>query len=258
VNDPEPLLGRYRSICAEGTTLDLRDADAGTNLRIGVQHQARTYRLNRGPRDADNPLGLGFEVLNGEWRLGQFTILQGQSIATGPDGPLLLDSDSGRRFKADRSGPSNRFWIAAPKTTDALFVAPASIRSGLWLHKVGSLTAAMANTGTVVTSVRAAALSATYLLVNRAALHLDLDPEEFDVIEPRIFQLAGQPVPLLQIADHLVNGAGFCERLGRFDSDRGTTLIAHLIRSMVEGGCRSLVLSVRVLINLYPQIDRRL
>ncbi len=30
--------------------------------------------------------------------------------------------------------------------------------------------------------VRAAALSATYLIVNRAALSLDIDPEEFDVL----------------------------------------------------------------------------
>ena len=41
------------------------------------------------------------------------------------------------------------------------------------------------------TSVRAAALSATFILVNRAALELDVDPEEFDVIEPRIFRPSG-------------------------------------------------------------------
>jgi hypothetical protein len=83
-----------------------------------------------------------------------------------------------------------------------------------------------------ITSVRAAAISAAYMLVNRAALELDIDPEEFDVLEPRIYRAAnGQPVPLLQIADHLVNGAGFVERLA---SDGGRPLVAELISSMVR------------------------
>ena len=56
-------------------------------------------------------------------------------------------------------------------------------------------------------------LSATFLLVNRAALELDIDPEEFDVLEPRRFH-EDDPKPLLQITDHLVNGAGYCAYLG--------------------------------------------
>ena len=47
-----------------------------------------------------------------------------------------------------------------------------------------------------VTSVRAAAISASYILVNRAALELDIDPEEFEVLEPRIYRIAqGRAVP---------------------------------------------------------------
>src|SRR5262249_21204803 len=52
------------------------------------------------------------------------------------------------------------------------------------------------------TSVRAAALSATFILVNRAALELDVDPEEFDVIEPRMFRPSGGfAVPVLQFVE---------------------------------------------------------
>lgn len=243
IDDPEPLLGRYRSICAEGSTLELRDAGEGANLRIDVRNQARTYRLNRGPRSAADPLGRGFTVVDGDWQLGQFTTLQGQSIAIDPSGNVILDNDVRSRFTPDAKGASSPFWLAAPKTTDALFVAPASIKAGLRLHNVGSTTAALSSGATAVTSVRAAALSATYLLVNRAALHLDLDPEEFDVIEPRLYQIDGRPVPLLQFTDHLVNGAGFCERLGRFEESRGQTLVLRLVRSMVEDR------------NEYPLID---
>jgi len=85
-----------------------------------------------------------------------------------------------------------------------------------------------------VTSVRAAAISAAYILVNRAALELDVDPEEFDVLEPRIHRGAnGQAVPLIQIADHLVNGAGFVERLATVVGG-GRPLIAELISSIVR------------------------
>src|SRR4029079_9058692 len=98
-------------------------------------------------------------------------------------------------------------WLAAPKTTDALFVAPTIIGRGLRIHMVGAGQQR-------VTSVRAAAISAAYMLINRAASALDIDPEEFDVLEPRIYRTNnGHAVPLLQIADHLVNGAGFAERL---------------------------------------------
>jgi hypothetical protein len=82
------------------------------------------------------------------------------------------------------------------------------------------------------TAVRAAAISATFMLVNRAAIELDIDPEEFDVIEPRVMRPAGAAaVPLLQIADHLVNGAGFCAALG-YTADAGTPpLIERLLVS---------------------------
>lgn len=79
------------------------------------------------------------------------------------------------------------------------------------------------------TSVRAAAVSATQLLVQRAALELDIAPEEFEALEPRM--RAGNPV--LQITDFLVNGAGFCRRLAERDIG-GQRLIVRLMRSLVE------------------------
>ena len=85
------------------------------------------------------------------------------------------------------------------------------------------------------TSVRAAALSATFILINKAALVLDIDPEEFDVIEPRMFRPAGRAWQRrsYRSADHLVNGAGFCNALGTPDPVTGRTLIASLLRDVV-------------------------
>jgi hypothetical protein len=85
------------------------------------------------------------------------------------------------------------------------------------------------------TAVRAAAMSATFLLVNRAALELDIDPEEFDVIEPRVLRPGGaEKVPVLQIADHLVNGAGFCVALATPRAGGSEPLIAELLRSSLS------------------------
>jgi hypothetical protein len=76
------------------------------------------------------------------------------------------------------------------------------------------------------TGVRAALISATQFLIQRAALELDIDPDEFDALEPRVAR--GQPV--LQIADYLPNGAGFCRRLSAGD----TPLLLRLMRDMVD------------------------
>jgi len=59
-------------------------------------------------------------------------------------------------------------------------------------------------------SVRAAAISATQILVQRAALELDVSADEFEALEPRV--RSGRP--MLQIADALINGSGLCRRLG--------------------------------------------
>jgi hypothetical protein len=71
--------------------------------------------------------------------------------------------------------------------------------------------------------------------VNRAALELDVDPEEFDVMEPRIYRPSGGiAVPVLQFADHLVNGAGLCVALGSPDPATGMPLIASLMSSVLN------------------------
>ena len=52
---------------------------------------------------------------------------------------------------------------------------------------------------------RAAAISATQILVNKAALALDVSPDEFEALEPRL--RSGSP--MLQIADALIMGLAF-------------------------------------------------
>jgi hypothetical protein len=149
-----------------------------------------------------------------------------QWIATNDDLPVPAGFDAN-----PNETPLQGIWLAASKTTDALFLAPSHVVEGLRPHMVGAGQQR-------VTSVRAAAISAAYMLVNRAALELDIDPEEFDVLEPRIYRASNaQAVPLLQIADHLVNGAGFVERLA-VTGGGSRPLVAELVSSIVRDADR--------------------
>jgi hypothetical protein len=65
--------------------------------------------------------------------------------------------------------------------------------------------------------------------VQKAALVLDVAPDEFEALEPR---LRGDS-PMLQIADTLINGSGLCRRLGEPGRD-GRPEIARLVDEIVE------------------------
>jgi hypothetical protein len=186
---------------------------------------------------------LGFSASAGEERLQRRrreAFLDHQMIADdylggGPESPSDFNP-----YAVNRSSRVSRIWLAAPKTTDAVYLAPTSMPPGLSIDRVvgprtlEGLQGNQALAALASTAVRAAALSASFILVNRAALELDVDPEEFDVIEPRLFRpRGGTAAPVLQFADHLVNGAGFCEALGAPDLGTGAPLIASLLRSSV-------------------------
>lgn len=236
---------RHRSIQAEGKALDFdkctaRDeADHELTFGIAFDGQSQTFRLNRGPEQDTGRMG--FDLRRGQQRYRparQTLVLPHQAISSEPH---LLDSVGD--FDADGNG--QRVWLAAPKTTDSLFVRPTANPPGLALHRLPPRSDDPDPTQPIVRwlGVRAAAISASYLLVNRASLDMDLDPEEFDVLEPRIYGAAGSQLPILQITDHLVNGAGFCRTLSEPLAD-GTTLLLRIVSSMMGGyRCRKELLA---------------
>ena len=209
----------HRSITAEYQHLNL--TKTGSNLSYEYKSQVRTYRLNRGADPNSLAAGTlaGFNVDTYSHPLPGFrnTRLIQQMIDT-----ANLPSSG---YQPDASLPPLRnLWLAAPKTTDALFVAATSVPAGLRLDRVSG--------ASQLTAVRASALSAAFILVQRAALDLDIDPEEFDIVDPRTHVLDGSSVPVLQITDHLINGSGFCERLESVDTT-GQARLVSMIRSIV-------------------------
>lgn len=129
--------------------------------------------------------------------------------------------------------PSSR-WVTNPtlprtvgliskKETDALYLELREFDKRLTLDRV-------ARKGSFShLPTRSAAISATQILVQKAALDLDVSSDEFEALEPRLRD--GRP--MLQIADSLINGSGLCRRLGEDRSD-GIPHVVHLINEILS------------------------
>lgn len=203
---------------------------AGTNMLVSKKNGARTYRLNKGHRTEDGWSGYSATSYTNDARPGSSSVeLHDQWIDIATIGKVDAPefTNAGARVE--------RVWLASPKTTDIVSIAPASIQRGISLRRLAA-SRPIVDLGDYellgalqATAVRAAAMSATYLFAYRAAKHLDVDPEEFDIIEPRLVGTDLQPA--LQLADFLVNGAGLCSTLGQ--ADGGSTVASDLITSIV-------------------------
>jgi hypothetical protein len=239
--DSDGPTGRHRSIQSESRDLDFHTCP-NSNFDIFVGSGIRTYRLNRGAPDLSQPIGhRGYTAIEGEQR-----IRRGKGAAVVEE-QLIADDILARGLEPYEFKPSvsaapavREVWLAAPKTTDAIYLTPTVLPPGLSIERVvGPRTlsdAANAIDALGRTAVRAAAISATFILVSRAALELDIDPEEFDVIEPRLVRPAGGAAkPVLQFADHLVNGAGFCIALGNpSESPRISRILESIVKDAAE------------------------
>lgn len=219
VDESEELLGFRRIVAIEANNLEVASSP-GTNAEIGCSQKAKVLRLNEGLiNGADESMPFTMVAVGSHrvpvgdrvwWRLPNQVLLQTEHAT------LLQHS------RVEGGDEAQTIMLMSRKTTDALFLTPAMLPHGIDLGGVGRH---LSDTG-----VRAALLSATQLIVQRAALAMDIDPEEFDPLEPRL--RAGKPV--LQIADYLTNGAGFCRRL----AENNGRMLMELVRSMTHDTAR--------------------
>jgi hypothetical protein len=212
-----------KSSMAEGSRLELQPAEE-TNLKFQVLPEERVYRLNRGQWLHDDETWTGFTSTRGSTYhvLSSNVRVYNQWISP--------EYEQNVRFREYGDEVRSRVFLAAPKVTDSLVLSPRTMPNGL---RQGDTLRGGQNVG-----IRAAAISATYLIVFNAARVLDVAPEEFEVLEPRPYGSAdGERLPLLQICDALVNGSGLCEQLGQ-PGRSGHPLIAEMLRSIVDNGDR--------------------
>lgn len=129
------------------------------------------------------------------------------------------------RWPADDNGQIGlRFGLVSRKKTDAVYLELRRYDPRLTLDKVARR-GAFSDIPT-----RAAAVSATQILVQRAALEFDVSAEEFEALEPRL--RSGKP--MLQIADALINGSGLCRRLSEPSVPGGAPYVAEIIDAILS------------------------
>ena len=197
----------------------------GTNLSLATGKEAYIIRRNRGVLDVDGN-SKSYEMVH---RIQNKVYCQGNS-------KLNIDKVPNQAILLDKAQKYSKLWQVQPelpevqkvklfskKRTDALNLSMLSIADGLSMDRLGPQ---LERSGT---SLRAAAISATQLIVQRASLALDISPDEFEPLEPRL----REERPILQIADTLVNGAGFCQRLTK-NIEGKPPLVVELIDSMLN------------------------
>ncbi|MBY3144079.1 DEAD/DEAH box helicase [Rhizobium laguerreae] len=184
------------------------------NLQVNFAEQSEIFLVNPGSRDDVDFTGFQLqEAIDQDarqiwwWRNSRPVVkLSDQAISSD-----VIAEDQGVRYRADENVISA--WLASTKITNSLQISPIRLNPNLRLLDM-DIGLSMGRREPSRTSVRAAAISATEILVQRAALDLDIAPEEFDALAPNIMATAsGERLPYLQISDALPNGSGFCRHL---------------------------------------------
>jgi ATP-dependent helicase YprA (DUF1998 family)/predicted Zn-ribbon and HTH transcriptional regulator len=210
----------------------------GASLALQLTSNASTtvYRLNRGPE------GQGFDLRWKEGFIGRPNADRLRPLVVPEDDnlPLKAQAIDGRLLKGDaiqtvlvdpllKPTPAEEIsgvYLTAPRVTDGLYLLPVGLHPQLALPLLGGGTAVPlmepdpAGGATPLQGeqywqgVRSAAISATELLIARATKVLDVDHRALQAVEPRPFLSNGESLPLIQIVDEHVNGAGFSAWLG--------------------------------------------
>lgn len=133
--------------------------------------------------------------------------IAGQAVSS----DVIADDQIGRYRQGDVTVTA---CLASPKVTNSLQIGPNLLNENLRLLDMDVGLAMRNRRDPARTSVRAAAISGTEILVQRAAFELDIAPEEFDALAPNIMKSSGKEArPYIQISDALPNGSGFCRHL---------------------------------------------
>ncbi|WP_217470431.1 DEAD/DEAH box helicase [Photorhabdus akhurstii] len=206
-----------------------------TVLHKGTPENCGSFIVRRG---AVTILRLNDGPINGEKEGERFTV----DLATDQKAPIPLatysspikgsqaiDSNWPRlrnnfNFRWQCTGEKKSFGLVSSKETESLHLELMKFDARLNLNMVSRYGEYM-NLPT-----RAAAISATQILTHKAALYLDVSPDEFETLEPRLH--LGKPI--LQIADALINGSGLCRRLAEPEVAGGPPLIVTLLHDILE------------------------
>ncbi|MEC4723429.1 DEAD/DEAH box helicase [Noviherbaspirillum sp. CPCC 100848] len=216
-------IGRM-SVRTVATVLREGEPVACGNVTVRRGADVTIMQLNDGVSDDDGD-GIKYvvnEMMDKEVPLprgGRPVPLQGMPQAIAPE----FLGNGGGRWDMTGGGRAN-FGLIARKKTDAIYLELQNFDARLTLDLVAR------KGGRSHLPSRAAAISATHILVQKAALELDVSADEFEALEPRL--RSGRP--MLQIADALINGSGLCRRLGEAIVDGRPPQIINMITNILN------------------------
>lgn len=224
-------------------------------LTIASTQGTTVYKLNQGP-DSN-----GFEL---RWQEGVLKQPKSsnqrlQPDPEGKDQPLLAQAIDSRSLdqanlktilmnSQDTSlSPEDiaPVFLVAPRVTDGLYLTPTRLHPDLAIGQIGMDLKAFGNPEEGVTKdyptgnqywqgTRSAAHSAIQILIAEATRYLDVDHNSLEGVEPRPILRKGLELPLIQLVDSHVNGAGFCAWLGISEAGKTPPVLEIIQQALQE------------------------
>jgi DEAD/DEAH box helicase domain-containing protein len=224
-------------------------------LSIASSSGCTVYKLNQGPG------GEGFEL---RWQEGVLQPPRRSAKRLEPDSdgksqPLLAQAVHRELMELPglntilmnpqttglRAEDIDPVFLIAPRVTDGLYLMPKALHPELAIGQIGMELKAEGNPDGEINDpyptgsqywqgTRSAAHSAIQILIAEATRYLDVDHNALEGVEPRPFHRDGEELPLLQLVDSHVNGAGFCAWLGTGGSGQVPPVL-EIIQQALDG-----------------------
>ena len=250
------------SLCADGKPPEssswrqVSGKDAGTvRVLLTTSDSTTVYRLNQGVRRG------GFDL---SWQSGALDHRSGNLSSDDSKVTLKAQAIDNNCLSRDRElkkilvddSPSDNsresileepVYLAAPRVTDGLYILPQEINKYLTISCLGndekipyfSQGSSSSLSGkNYYQGVRAAAVSASEILVSAAIRYLDIEHRALQPVEPRLFRKqtdeGDERLPMIQIVDEHVNGAGFSDWLGDGDPPPILNVLSNILNGQTE------------------------
>ena len=189
---------------AAGALPTTLDNISSKNLSWGLESNVALYKINAGPKQE------GFPIKRQQNDEGKFAPISIRKIFPRHNREHTVFIENQWQWRPQDEFVSQKVRLYAPKLTDSLFISCQEIPFGIVLSQENRKSNKFQH-------IRSALISASFLLINQFSKRLDIEPTEFEHLEPRFrfVEVDGDEtiIPVLQIADRHANGAGYCENI---------------------------------------------
>ena len=221
-------------------------------ISLTTNNSTTVYRLNQGTKKEGFWLSWQSGVISNKNRNSSNELpLKAQAI----DKRILSDVQRLEILRDETSPPESQkvikqsIYLAAPRVTDGLYLLPQELNPNLAISFLGDdeeIPYSRQNNSSPTRStsllgkhywqgIRAAAISASEILVSAATRHLDIELRSLQAVEPRLFRYKErEKLPMLQIVDEHVNGAGFSDWLGHGDPPPILRVLSNILNNQAD------------------------